>query len=108
MDSGEFWEGGGRVGRGQYVADTPEGALAEFRTHHGNKPAGVIEIEYDEGRNLDIRGMQQGGYKPSVRQGNRLAVESSADSITYQSIREGGSANIVIRNKSGRPARRVR
>ena len=107
MNSGEFRpSSGGRVGPGQYVADTPGGAVAEFQAHRGvGAEASVLEIQYDAGRNLDISNAQAQGYKPSVNQGNQLATESSADSITYQSVRDGGSANTVIRNSSGTPTR---
>lgn len=109
VNSGEFRPGGGRLGKGQYVADTPQGAIKEFKYHKGkDAPTTVVEIKYDKGRNLDLTSAQKNGLKPSIKQGQRIAGQSNADTITYQSIRKGGSANTVIRNGTAKPTRIIK
>ena len=111
VESGEFWSSThpkNRLGDGQYVADTPNAARAEFRAHNKpDTPVSVVEIEYQKGKNLDLTALQENGMKPSVRQGRKIAEASSADTITAKSVREGGGVNTVIRNESGKPTRKV-
>jgi hypothetical protein len=95
----------GRLGPGVYVADTPKGAIAEFKHYFPDLKPAIIKVKYFRGENVDLRKYQNNTYKPTYGQGNRISKRTSYDSITFQSQR-GGTANTVIRNGSSKPIRR--
>jgi RHS repeat-associated protein len=78
-----------RYGRGSYLSDTPETALAE-------RPGGtIIEAQADIGKNLDItdRGILDYDTGHNIARGAR---KHGYDSITYQSARLEGGINTVV------------
>ncbi|MFZ3591871.1 RHS repeat-associated core domain-containing protein, partial [Bacillus sp. DJP31] len=92
----------GRIGSGVYVADTPQGAIAEFKHYYPDLEPAIVKVQYAPGKNADLRPHQNDVFTPTYGQGNRIANRTSYDSITFQSQR-GGTANTVIRNGSAIP-----
>lgn len=102
MNTGLRPSGKGRLGKGVYVADTPEGAIAEFKHYYPDLEPSIIKVEYNPGRNFDLTTHQNDLFKPTYGQGRRIAERTTYDTISFQSQR-GGTINTVIRNGSAKP-----
>ena len=102
MENGLRESSKGRIGKGVYVADTPQGAMAEFKHYYPDIEPSIVKVKYSSGRNFDLRPYQNDAFNPSYGQGRRIATKTTYDSITVQSLR-GGTANTIIRNGSAVP-----
>jgi hypothetical protein len=85
----------GRLGgKGVYVNDSSEGAIAEYRYHNPDGPEPeILKVEYEPGLEYKVKAKQN-----EVSGG----VPVKADTLTTESLRAPGTNNSIIRNSSER------
>ena len=83
---------GGRAGAGVYLSSTPEGAIAEFAAHYPGLTPSVLQVGYSPGSNAVLERLMNSYIKGPL--------PLAADTLSFESVRLGGSMNTVVRNGS--------
>lgn len=80
-----------RFGRGVYMADSPEGALAERPGSNA-----MLTVEADVGKTLDLTARGPIRDSDAAKAIARGARKHGFDSLTVQSVQPGGGTNTVV------------